>query len=215
MRAGILYGLLVALTTLAACSLTPRDTGEAYMFSLSPARVPSEKKADVPLVVALPSAATELDTARVALLRDQKVWDYYAGAKWAGFLPVMVQDNLVRTLDAAGMFQKVGADDSGLGGKYALRTEIRAFHADYTPRRSAPVIRLWLAASLVNRLEDKVIETFEIREQKSAGSDSLPAVQTAFQGAFAAAQTALAARLRRAAESLPPPAEDQKPEKTQ
>ncbi len=187
---------LLFLSAVAACSLSPKDMGHAYMFALSPVRVSGQAATDGHLTVGLPAAAPELDTSRVGLIRDGKVWDYYAGTRWAEFLPVLVQDSMIKTLENTGTFKSVASDQSGVAGGKLLKAEIRSFQAEYVPGKVAPVIRVGIAVSLLGGLLDrKPIASFEISGEKTAASDSLPAIQSAFQDAFNMAQKQLVEKL--------------------
>jgi ABC-type uncharacterized transport system auxiliary subunit len=185
------------LAGLGACALTPPplDAGKAYMFALGQARVAKQTAVDAPLTVALPTTAPELDTYRIALTKNGKTWDYYAGAKWVEFLPVIVQNSLVEVLQQSGMFSAVAPDQSGLPGGWVLKTEIHDFQAEYDARHAAPLVRVRIAASLYHQMDRKITASFNVSAEKRAKSDSLPEIQASFQAAFNSAQQQLVSRL--------------------
>jgi len=189
-----IYALLL-LTLLAACSFTPRDTGSSFMFALQPVEVTGQGAAKDSLIVFAPTTAPELDTHRIALNKDGKRWDYYAGAKWSDFLPLLVQDNLTKTLEQSGLFKNVATSDSGLTGDKILKTEIRAFQAEYEAGSKAPVIKIRMNVSLVSRLERRPLASFTIKAERKATADTLPAIQSAFAAAFSEAQQQLVEKL--------------------
>ncbi|TAL39560.1 MAG: hypothetical protein EPN97_02560 [Alphaproteobacteria bacterium] len=181
---------------LAACALSPKDLGQAYMFSLSPAKTAAKIHTGSRLNVELPTAAPELDTHRISLVRDKSVRDYYAGARWADFLPVLAQDSLVKTLDGSGLFKAVASDQTGLAADMILKLEIRDFQAEYAKTGAAPVIRVGLAASLVTRPGGRILASFQTGSSvRQAASDSLPAIHAAFKSAFLGAQARIVEKL--------------------
>lgn len=187
----ILCGIFALL--LAGCALSPKDLGQAYMFSLSPAKAAGKARTGQRLMVELPTTAPELDTHRIALVRDKGVRDYYAGARWADFLPVLAQDSLVRTLEGSGLFRTVAPDEAGLAADMVLKLEIRDFQAEYAKAGAAPVIRVRLIASLVSRQDGAMIASVQPGAvTRRAAGDSLPAIHAAFRSAFLAAQGQIA-----------------------
>lgn len=191
------FSCFLALVLLAACSLTPKDIGKSYMFALGPVKTARQNTADSTLVVGLPATAPELDTYRVALLRDKKVWDYYAGARWAEFLPALVQDDMIKSIEASGLFKTVSTDQSGFSGGMLLKAEIRSFQAQYQKGREAPVVRIGITLNLFDAAERELVSSFDIIEEKVAEKNSLTAIHAAFQSAFDAAQRQLIVKLGR------------------
>ena len=181
---------------LASCALTPKDMGQAYMFSLSPAKTVEMSQTGTRLTVELPTTSPELDTHRIALIRGRGIRDYYAGARWADFLPVMAQDSIIKTLDGTGLFKAVVASQTGLAADMSLKLEIRDFQAEYSKDGAAPIVRVQLVASLVNRSDRNVISSFHAGVSSSqAANDSLPAIHAAFNAAFLAAQKQIVIKL--------------------
>jgi cholesterol transport system auxiliary component len=177
---------------LASCTLTPKDTGRAYMFALPPVETAAHARSGDSLTVALPLTSPELDTYRIALTRNGGRWDYYAGARWADFLPLMVQDSLTKTLADAKLFKSVSTDQSGADGEEILSAEIRTFQAEYEDKAAAPTIKIRLTVHLKKRGS-----SFEIKTEAKAAKDSLPAIQAAFATAFGEAQRQVVYKLGR------------------
>ena len=180
----IIYGLL-AMCLAAACTLAPMNTGRSFMFALTPLKDARHIiSSDNSLIVALPVAAPELDTYRIALVRNGKRWDYYAGARWSEFLPILVQDNLTKTLEKSGSFKTVTTDGTGISGNRILKIEIRAFQAEYKQGVTDPVVKIRLIASLLSHPERMPLVSFESSAEEKASGDSLPEIQAAFGIAF-------------------------------
>src|SRR3990172_3546164 len=173
---------------LASCTLTPTDTGRAYMFALTPAQTARQAQIGDSLTVALPAAAPELDTYRIALIQDDGRWDYYAGARWAEFLPLLIQDSVTKTLEDAKLFKTVATDQAGNRGEQILNVGIRSFQAEYKRGSKEPVVKIRLMVSLKNRVEGTPVASFEIKTEAKAAQDRLPDIQAAFASAFSDAQ---------------------------
>lgn len=189
------YLLILSLVLVCACSLTPRDTGSAFMFSLSAVKPAGYTPVEQRLTVMLPGAVSELDTFRIALTRDKGQRDYYAGARWAEFLPVLVRDSLTKTLEESGLFRAVTTDQTGLETDYILKLEIRSFQADYIPGQVAPVARIRMTASFLNRLDPAPIAVFDIKAERKAAGNRLSDIQRAFNTAFQVAELQLIDKL--------------------
>ena len=179
----------------AACSLSPKDFGKAYMFALNPVDLEINRNIDETLVVALPVASIEIDSSRIALIKSGKKWDYYAGAKWSDFLPVLVQDRIVKSLEKAKLFKRATSDQSGILGDKVLKIEIRSFHAEYKRGIKAPVIKLAMIVSLKNRLDNMSIISFNISSEVQALENRKSSIQAAFSEAFNKTQEDLVYKL--------------------
>jgi cholesterol transport system auxiliary component len=195
----ILLVAALVLIPLTACTFTPRDTGTAFMFALQPVEIAGQGAEKDNLIVFMPTTSPELDTHRIALNRGGKQWDYYAGARWADFLPLLVQDNITKTLEQAHLFKTVATGDSGLTGDKILKTEIRAFQAEYKGGSAAPVVKIRMIVRLVSRLERRPLASFVLEAEKKTSGDSLSAIQSAFAAAFNETQRQLVGKLGAAA----------------
>src|SRR5438045_8559008 len=91
-------GLAIGLAALiSGCGGIFSDTPHRPLYQLKPAvnfGAPMRPIA-AQLLVALPTAPTGLDTARVALSRASVSLDYFADAEWADSAPIIVQSALV------------------------------------------------------------------------------------------------------------------------
>jgi ABC-type uncharacterized transport system auxiliary subunit len=193
----MIRGCFLALVILlAACTFAPRDTGSGFLFALSPASVPAKATRSESLIVATPAATAELDTARIALKREDRRWDYYLSARWSDFLPVVVRNNVAKTLQQSGLFTRVATDESGISGDRILKTDIQSFQAEYAGS-GAPVIKIRMVSSLVTRLERHPLASFEVAAQKRAKSNTLSDIQSAFAAAFIDAQRQLVVKMEK------------------
>lgn len=177
---------LSVLALVAGCTLSPVDTGRGHMFALGavPIAPAAGKPVALVLSVARPTSPDTLDTARVALLQDGRRWDYYASARWADFLPDMVQASAVKALSDAKVFRAVMPDDAGVAAGLLLKPDIRAFQAVYETKGQAPVVKVQLEAVLMTAVSRKTLIVFSATTQSAAAQDSLPAIQKAFSQAY-------------------------------
>ncbi len=196
MRKQHLY-IIAGIFLASACSFAPKDTGKAYMFGLTVATVPHQQKVyEEKLTVAIPVAAPELDSYRIALVKADGRWDYYAGARWAEFLPVLVQETMMDSLETAGLFKSVTSDRFGVVGDYILKTEIREFQVEYQRASNVPLIKIELAFSLFKKLGTTPLAIYTVKAEAPATQNRLSAVQQAFAKAHISAQQKAVLQLR-------------------
>ena len=182
---------------LTACSLSPKDVGKSYMFALMPAELSFKNKSDEVLIVALPTAAPELDTYRIALIKNNNRWDYYAGARWADFMPLLVQGSLTKTIERSHLVKHATTDQSGITGDKILKIEISSFHAKYKNGAKKPVITIHLKANLRNRHNNISIASFDSKAEVVAESDNISSIHKAFITSFDRAQKYLVYKLNK------------------
>lgn len=185
-----------ALLLLGACLSLERQSGEGFLMDLpSVPAAPRENPAHGMLTVYLPTAEATLDTRRVAIIRPDGASDYYAGARWADFLPLVVRDSLVQSLSHRRLVQTVAGDEERAAGPYRLHVAIEDFQAQYERLGQAPIIRIHLRATLEDARRPSQAKQYDVMARQQAVSDALPAIQTAFRSAFETAQRDLMAQL--------------------
>ncbi len=175
---------------LCGCGITsPQDVGRANTFSLR--AVPGVEKPAAALlgrlVVSLPKANAELDTYRIALLRDGDRQDYYASARWADFLPVIVQSALIESLQNSGHFAVVTSDHAGISANYQLESNIQLFHADYT-QSDPPSIVVRIYFTLLETKTSKVMESFVVEKTGTAHANQITSIHKGFNAIFSSVQ---------------------------
>lgn len=139
------------------------------------------------LVVETPKARGTLDTARIMVRPSALQTEYLPDAIWGDPVPVMLQGLLVEALQRYDVFTHVGREPLGLGGDYALISEIYDFNAEVggdTDGKGA-LIRLSVDAQLVDELSATVIRRGNFRTTAQAAStrtaDLVPAFDAAAQ----------------------------------
>jgi ABC-type uncharacterized transport system auxiliary subunit len=126
-------------------------------------------------------------------LPDRRL-DAYAGARWAGALPRLVEGLLVDGLRGAGAFRAVVTERSAFGGRYLLQVEIVDFTAHYAVAGAAPVARVTLRGELGVGAERRLVAAVSGAAAVPAAADRQNDVAAAFEAAYAeAAQQLIAA----------------------
>jgi cholesterol transport system auxiliary component len=135
------------------------------------------------LVVSVPNADADLDTARIALRRSTGVTEYFANAAWTDNGPNLVQSKLIEAFEET-QSVAVGRDVAGLIPDYILQSELRDFQAEYA-NGSFVGAHIRLTAKLVRMADRKIVATINAeRKVKASGSDILEVV-AAFEAALA------------------------------
>lgn len=162
--------LLIALALLSGCSAisavgsatTPLD---AYDISV-PANLPRAGGGPVSrdIIVEVPTTGGALNTERILIRPTPLEAQYLPGARWTDTLPVMLQTVFVRSLQQTGGARFVGRRPIGLGGDFAILTEITDFQAAIGPDGSTVTTRVRFAATIVREADAQVVASrvFEV-----------------------------------------------------
>ncbi len=179
--------LLSATLMVSGCSLTtPKDTGREHMQVLDPlASPPKFKQKYGALVINYPQAPNDLDTFRVALTDVTDTRDYFAGTRWAEFLPGQVQSTLVNSFARSGLFASVREDDTAVAAQYQLTIEILHFEAVYDRPGLPPFVHITAAFELLDVNRQRAVKRFMLESQLPADANTTLAISAAFRGAFA------------------------------
>lgn len=139
------------------------------------------------LLVALPSAPSGLDTARVALSRAPMSLDYFADAEWTDSAPVLVQSALLDGFEKSGAVPAVGRDNAGLRADFILETDLRDFTAVYDSPNAPPRVTVALILKLIKIPERKIVAQRSVRRQQPAAGTTIPDIVQAFNTALGGA----------------------------
>jgi cholesterol transport system auxiliary component len=186
-RAGL---LLVLALFLAACTgsllESSADAPDTYRLA---GQVLADRGGRLPLALAVsrPRAAPALDTERIAVVRSDSRFDYYAGVRWSEPAPQMLQQLLVRGLAADGRFEVVVAAPSRVPADLLLDVELRRFEAVYAQDGAAPEVRVEMQVSLVDPRQSRRLTSVVAAGSAVAAGDRRAAVIEAFERATAAA----------------------------
>jgi ABC-type uncharacterized transport system auxiliary subunit len=203
---GLLPAASVALALLlGACSGLHSSRAVPQVYALRYASlVAAGARADLPastaggegaplptLQVLRPLAAPGLDDDHVTLLRDGQKLDYYAGARWAGPLPEVLQQLAIEALRARGSYRAVQGDAAPFVSEQVLQLEILSCTAVYGDG-GAPAVQVRLVASFGRRGDRSLLATQLLEAQVPASDNHLGAVAAAYERALNQALAQLA-----------------------
>ena len=178
---------------LAGCSglIGPPDTAQVvYLLRGNPASLPGPKVGWA-LAINIPDASDSLDTDRIALMRDDIIADYYAGAVWSDRLPGLVQTALLAGFQASGRIDAVMRNQDALHADYVLDVDIRDFSAHYNSAANTPSAIVTLVAQIATAHARGIVSTFTANQVVPAAANSVDAVAEALNTAMAAAIQAI------------------------
>ena len=188
------WWLVAASLPLTACSgVFESDLAapQAYVLRLPPAPAPETTSGIGRVVVQRPDASPGLASERIALLRSEQRFDFYAASRWAAPAPDVIASVMVDTLRATGVFSAVLDDSAPFAARYSLRCTLRRFEADYTRSSGAPTVFVVLDCTLGRRRDRELLASFTAQGSAKAAEDRLNAVVSAFESATAAAMAEL------------------------
>jgi len=194
--------ILAILTTsfaLTACSgvfESKLDAPQAYVLRLPPATAPAAATSGGSVLLQRPQAGPGLDSDRIALLRSDQRFDFYAASRWAAPAPDLIESVMLDALRATGAFSAVFDDSAPYAPVYNLRCGLRRFESDYTSERGgaggrAPTVHVALDCTLGRRRDRQLLASFTAQGSSVAGEDRLSAVVAAFEAATATAMKEL------------------------
>jgi cholesterol transport system auxiliary component len=143
------------------------------------------------VLVRRPEAGPGLDSNRIALLRSDRRFDFYAASLWAAPAPDVVESVVIDALRNAGTFTAVFDDASPFVPGYDLRITMRRFEADYTVGGRAPTVHVVLDCTLGRHRNRALLSSFTAQGSARADEDRLGSVVAAFEAATAAAMAEL------------------------
>lgn len=139
-----------------------------------------------------PEAGPGLNTDRIALVRSDSRFDFYAASRWAAPAPDLLESALVDALRASGQYAAVFDDASPYAPRYDLRVTLRRFEADYTASRGGgPTVYVVLDCTVGRHRDRHLLASFTAQGSATADGDRMTAVVAAFEAASASAVTEL------------------------
>jgi cholesterol transport system auxiliary component len=187
MRATVL-ALLVLLASLSGCiGLPGGEQKPAALYSLqAPTEFPglAAEKRPWTLVVGEPSAASGLDTDKIAVRETPVRPRYYADARWAEPAPRMVGKLIVGAFENSDRLAGVGQSSVALNPKYRLNARLAEFEAVYPDAAKVPEARVKLDATLSRELGQQVVGSKTFAASREATSAAVPDVVEAYDQAL-------------------------------
>jgi cholesterol transport system auxiliary component len=170
---------------------------QAYVLRLPPNTAPATGTTSGSIRVQRPEAGPGLATERIALLRSDRRFDFYAASRWAAPAPDIVEAVVLDALRGTGVFSAVFDDASPYAPRYDLRITLRRFEADYTaegsgPGGSAPTVYVVLDCTLGRNRDRALLASFTAQGSARADQDRLNSVVAAFEAATTTAMSELA-----------------------
>jgi cholesterol transport system auxiliary component len=191
----VLWVMVAATGALAGCGSlldSSLPAGQSYVLRLPPhaAATPVAFPAGS-VLLQRPETGPGLESERIALLRSDSRFDFYAASRWAAPAPDIMESVIVEALRSTGAFTAVFDDTAPFAPRYNLRCALRRFEADYTGGGRAPTIYVTLDCTLGRHRDRELLASFTAQGSAVASEDRLSAVVTAFESATAAAMSEL------------------------
>ena len=191
--------ILLTAFALTACSGVFESTIEppqAYVLRLPPAGPAPVAVNAGSVLLQRPEADPGLDSDRIALLRSDQRFDFYAASRWAAPAPDLVESVMIDALRATGSFSAVFDDTSPFAPRYNLRCALRRFEADYTSGQGSsggrgPTVQVALDCTLGRHRDRELLASFTALGSSVASEDRLNAVVAAFATATNSAMAEL------------------------
>lgn len=178
-------GLLLPVAACTPFAITRRTPPTLYSLTPKTTFADGLPDLDLRILVEPPSAASGLNTARIALKPDPTLLDYFANAMWIDVVPIMVQTLLTESLDASGTLDVLGPDAIGLRPDYVLRIHIREFQAEYDEGTDGPpLVNVRLQARLLGMPRRESLATVSSQQFVRADGTTLTAIVLAFDTAL-------------------------------
>jgi len=201
-----------ALTACSGVFESKLDAPQAYVLRLPPATAPAASANGGSVLLQRPQAGPGLDSDRIALLRSDQRFDFYAASRWAAPAPDLIESVMLDALRATGAFSAVFDDSAPYAPVYNLRCGLRRFESDYTSERGgaggrAPTVHVALDCTLGRRRDRQLLASFTAQGSSVAGEDRLSAVVAAFEAATATAMKELGRAIADALAAEKPPSE--------
>jgi cholesterol transport system auxiliary component len=202
-----ILGAVLALNGCSGVFESKLAAPQAYVLRLPPATPPAVAASAGSVLLQRPEAGPGLESDRIALLRSDQRFDFYAASRWAAPAPDLVESVMIDALRATGSFAAVFDDSAPFAPVYSLRCALRRFEADYTKGGGAPTVQVALDCTLGRRRDRELLASFTAAGSSVAAEDRLNAVVAAFEAATATAMKELGSAVADALASEKPPSE--------
>ena len=182
--------LALAVSALAACTglaTLGQVTQPVALYEVSPK---SSFDGDLPhvtaqLVVEEPTAASSVNTDRIAVKPNFFQVEYFPQARWVDRAPLMVQTRLVESFENTDKVTSVGRQAIGLSSDYTLVSELREFQARVGPGEDGPIsVLVRLNVKIVKEPQGLIIASQSFGQNIPVESDSMLDIVAAFDRAL-------------------------------
>lgn len=181
--AAVLAGGILAL---GGCSsvIPGVDAPAPRIYDLTPKSTYPEDlpTVDWQLVVERPTAASSLNTPRIAVRHSLTRLDYFERAVWSDSAPALVQTRLIESFENSDRIVAIGRESMDLRSDYVLKLELREFYADL--REDPTTADVHLIARLVRMPEREIVDWTSESYEMAADGDSMVDIVAAFDEAL-------------------------------
>jgi ABC-type uncharacterized transport system auxiliary subunit len=171
---------------------------QAYVLRLPPVTPAESVTTAGSVLVQRPDAGPGLNSERIALVRSEQRFDFYAASRWAAPAPDLMESLMVDALRGTGAFSAVLDDAAPYAPRYTLRCAMRRFEADYTKGDAAPTVFVALDCTLGRHRDRELLASFTAQGSAAAGEDRLNSVVRAFESATKIAMSEFASAASKA-----------------
>lgn len=183
-RASIGVAVFSASLALAGCAslLGGTDERNAVYAPVPAVRIdPSWPQLPAQIELSASSAAAVTDSQRIAVRPQPNELQVYKNASWARRPTDMVEDTVLRTLEASDRVGAVARAGSGINADYRLVLDLRRFESDYAGA-ATPAAVVEVNAKLLHSIDDRVVASRTFVHAQPASGTAVPAVADAFGG---------------------------------
>ena len=154
--------------------LTPKSTYDAEL-----------PKITSQLVVEEPTAASSVNTDRVAVKPNAYQVEYFPEARWVDRAPLMVQTRLVESFENTGRVGSVGRQAIGLSSDFTVVSELREFQAFVGEGEDGPLgVLVQLNVKIVRQPQGLILASQSFGREVESDSDEILDVVAAFDEAL-------------------------------
>lgn len=137
------------------------------------------------LVIDEPTAASSVNTDRIAVKPNPYQVQYFPKARWIDRAPLMVQTILVESFENTGKVAAVGRQAIGLSADFTLVTDLREFQATVGEGENAPItVIVHLNMKIVQEPLGLIVASKSFQRQVPAVSSEMISVVIAFDKAL-------------------------------
>lgn len=181
---------LLAAPLLAGCAglaTLGAATEPIQLYDLTPKSTydPDLPRVTSQLVVEEPTAASSVNTDRVAVKPNAYQVEYFPTARWVDRAPLMVQTRLVESFENTGKVGSVGRQAIGLSSDFTVVSELREFQAFVAEEEDGPLsVLVQLNMKIVQQPQGLIVASQSFGQEAEAESDEILDVVAAFDRAL-------------------------------
>jgi len=183
----VAFGLATLLSGCAGLATLQSVATPADLYDLTPKSTFSDElpEIDWQLVVEEPTAASSVNTDRIAIKPNAFVVQYFPNVRWVDRAPQLVQTMLVESFENTGKVRSVGRRAIGLSSDFTLVSDLREFQAELGSEPNAPiVVSVQLNLKIVQEPDGLIIASENFGREITTASDDMLDVVAAFDEAL-------------------------------